>query len=72
MLPPRNANDLQRQNGDIQVDKSQKYYNVKILVKFTCHFCDHDWSTIESSIFFKKKKQNKTFVNIPERRNGEN
>lgn len=59
MLPPINANGPQRQNGEIQVDKSQKYYNVKIWVKFTCHFCDHDWSTIGSSLFFKKEaKQN--------------
>ena len=48
MLPPKNANGPQRQNGEFQVDKSQQDYNVKILVKFTCHFCDHDWSTIES------------------------
>lgn len=26
-------------NGKSQVDKSQNYHNVKILVKFTCHFC---------------------------------
>lgn len=49
MLPARNANGPQTQNGEIQVDKSQEYYNVKILVKFTCHFCDR--STIESSMF---------------------
>lgn len=33
MFPPINANGPQRQNGEIQVDKSQKYYNVKISVK---------------------------------------
>lgn len=55
MLPLINANGPQRQNAEIQVDKAQKYYNVKILVKFTCHFCDHDWSTIESSMFLKKE-----------------
>lgn len=49
MLPARNANGPQTQNGEIQVDKSQQYYNVKISVKFTCHFCDR--STIESSMF---------------------
>lgn len=56
MLPARNANGPQTQNGEIQVDKSQQYYNVKILVKFTCHFCDR--STIESSMFgfFLKKE----------------
>lgn len=59
MLPARNANGPQRQNGEIQVDTSQKYYNVKILVKFTCHFCDHDRSTIESSMFFFLKKEAK-------------
>lgn len=48
MLPPKNVNGPQRQNGEFQVDKSQQDYDVNILVKFTCHFCDHDWSTIES------------------------
>lgn len=52
-----NANGPQRQNGENQVDEPQNY-NSKILVKFTCHFCDRDWSTIESSMFKKKKKQN--------------
>lgn len=57
MLLPINANGPQRQNGEIQVDESQKYDNVKILMKFTCHFCDHDWCTNESSMFLKKKKK---------------
>lgn len=36
-----------------------------ISVKFTCHFCDHDWSTIESNMFFKKRS--KMLVNIPDK-----
>lgn len=51
MLPPRDANGPQRRNGEFRVDKSQRDHNVKVSGTFTCHFCDHDWSTIESRMF---------------------
>lgn len=71
--PPISAKGPQKQDGG-QGDTSQSDHNAKILGKFTCHFCGHDWSTIENQVFKKekrkkKKKQNEMFVSIPGKSN---
>lgn len=54
--PPINANGPQKQDGG-KADTSQSDYNAKILVKFTCHFCGHDWSTIEIKYLKKEEEE---------------